>query len=306
MLCFDLFVFVVFFTDDIQCTPCPPHQWSLRRSSRCTNPTYDYLSWDTPEALLLTLAIVLVVLFKGAVLALLLAHRGTVLVAASGGTLSFVVLLGLMGACLSLLSFLGQPGDTVCRLQLPLAYVFQTVPLSIIMSISLQVRNRSVIICVLHQCYLTANPSSSTDFLCVRVPNFSSIVPACTQRSWNVAAPADLLCCAGWSLWLVCPGRTITVRIPGKQEGRLCEIISGLSSVALVWICPHARFCHCHGPHLIYVHLHGYKTSSSVQPSKGHHICLSHLLCHLGDLYSDLYRSGGQTQVNYSCFFHAG
>uniref|UniRef100_H3DBE0 Taste receptor type 1 member 3 n=1 Tax=Tetraodon nigroviridis TaxID=99883 RepID=H3DBE0_TETNG len=125
--------------DDIQCTPCPPRQWSLKRSTRCTDPTYDYLSWDTPEALLLTLAIVLVVLLKGAVVVLFLKHRGTVLVAASGGTLSFVVLLGLMGACLSLLLFLGQPGDTVCRLQLPLVSIFQTVPLCIIMSISLQI-----------------------------------------------------------------------------------------------------------------------------------------------------------------------
>lgn len=135
-------------TDDIQCTPCPPRQWSLKRSTRCTDPTYDYLSWDTPEALLLTLAIVLVVLLKGAVVVLFLKHRGTVLVAASGGTLSFVVLLGLMGACLSLLLFLGQPGDTVCRLQLPLVSIFQTVPLCIIMSISLQVRNRYMMVSV--------------------------------------------------------------------------------------------------------------------------------------------------------------
>ncbi|XP_003973391.2 taste receptor type 1 member 3 [Takifugu rubripes] len=124
---------------DIQCTPCPPRQWSLARSSRCTDPIYDYLSWDTPEALLLTLAIVLVVLFMGSVVVVFVNHRETVLVTASGGTLSIVVLLGLMGACLSLLLFLGQPGDTVCRLQLPLISAFQTVPLSIIMSISLQI-----------------------------------------------------------------------------------------------------------------------------------------------------------------------
>lgn len=83
----------------------------------------------------------LVVLFQGSVVVVFVNHRKTVLVTASGGTLSFVVLLGLMAACLSLLLFLGQPGDAVCRLQLPLISAFQTVPLSIIMSISLQVRN---------------------------------------------------------------------------------------------------------------------------------------------------------------------
>lgn len=60
------------------------------------------------------------------------------MVMASGGALSFVALLSLMGACLSLLLFLGQPGDLVCRLQLPLTSIFQTVALAIITSLSLQ------------------------------------------------------------------------------------------------------------------------------------------------------------------------
>ena len=70
-----------------------------------------------------------------------LKHWGTPLVISSGGALGFVALLSLMGACLSLLLFLGQPGDVLCRLQVPLTSIFQTVPLSIITSISIQVRN---------------------------------------------------------------------------------------------------------------------------------------------------------------------
>lgn len=87
------------------------------------------------------LAGVLLLVCQGSVGVVLLKHRGTPLVKASGGALSFVALLSLMGACLSLLLFLGQPGDVVCRLQLPLPSIFQTVALSIIMFISLQVRD---------------------------------------------------------------------------------------------------------------------------------------------------------------------
>ncbi|XP_041836839.1 taste receptor type 1 member 3 [Melanotaenia boesemani] len=125
--------------EDIQCTMCPERQWSLYRSTNCTDPVYDVLAWDTPEALQMILVGIVMLLCQGSVGVIFLMHRGTPLVMASGGALSFVALLSLMGACLSLLLFLGQPGDTVCHLQLPLISIFQTLPLSIIMSISLQV-----------------------------------------------------------------------------------------------------------------------------------------------------------------------
>ncbi|XP_070815693.1 taste receptor type 1 member 3 [Chaetodon trifascialis] len=125
--------------DDIQCSKCPEGQWSLIRSTNCINPTFDILAWDTSEALEMMLAGVLLLICQGSVVVVFLMHRGTSLVKASGGPLSFVALISLMGACLSLLLFLGEPGDVVCRLQLPLTSIFQTVALSIITSISLQI-----------------------------------------------------------------------------------------------------------------------------------------------------------------------
>lgn len=134
--------FCVFVTlDDIQCTECPKGQWSLKCSTNCTEPTFDVLAWYTPEALAITLAVLLVLVCQGSVGVVFLKHHGTPLVKASGGALTFVVLLSLMGACLSLLLFLGHPRDILCRLQLPLISIFQTVAISIITFISLQVRN---------------------------------------------------------------------------------------------------------------------------------------------------------------------
>ncbi|XP_061584539.1 taste receptor type 1 member 3 [Cololabis saira] len=124
---------------DIQCTKCPNGRWSKNRSTNCTDPIYKVLAWDTPEAKIMILAVTLLLICQGSVCVVFLMHRGTPVVMASGGALSFVALFSLMGAGLSLLLFLGQPGDLVCRLQLPLISIFQTVALSIITSVSLQI-----------------------------------------------------------------------------------------------------------------------------------------------------------------------
>ncbi|XP_041639530.1 taste receptor type 1 member 3 [Cheilinus undulatus] len=124
---------------DIQCTKCPKGQWSLVRSTNCTLPTFDVLSWDSTEGLVMMLVGVLLLVCLGSVGVVFLKHRGTLMVKAAGGTQVFVALVSLMGACLCLLLFFGQPDDVVCRLQLPLTCIFQTVALSIIMYISLQI-----------------------------------------------------------------------------------------------------------------------------------------------------------------------
>lgn len=71
--------------------------------------------------------------------ALFFMHRGTPLVKTAGGPLTGLTLLSLAGECISLVLFLGQPGDVVCRLQEPLNAFFPTVALSVILTISLQV-----------------------------------------------------------------------------------------------------------------------------------------------------------------------
>ncbi|XP_068598905.1 taste receptor type 1 member 3 [Brachionichthys hirsutus] len=125
--------------DDIHCTKCLKGQWSLERSTKCTEPNFEVLSWNRPEALEMMVAGVVILVCQGSVGAVFLKYRGTHMVQASGGCMCFVALFSLMGACLSLLLFLGRPGDLVCRLQLPLSSIFQTVALAIITSISLQI-----------------------------------------------------------------------------------------------------------------------------------------------------------------------
>ncbi|XP_024126448.1 taste receptor type 1 member 3 [Oryzias melastigma] len=124
--------------DDLQCTECPNRQWSSKSSNSCTDPIFEVLEWNASVSLYMILAGVVLLICQGSVFVLFLVHRGTPVVLASGGALTFVTLLGLMGACLSLLLFFGQPGDVVCQLQLPLISIFQTVALSVVLAVSLQ------------------------------------------------------------------------------------------------------------------------------------------------------------------------
>ncbi|KAM6980697.1 taste receptor type 1 member 3 [Aplochiton taeniatus] len=125
--------------DDIQCSPCPKGYWSLMSSTNCTLPTFEVLSWGSSISLGFILSGLVLLLCQGAVGVLFLQHRDSPLVRASGGALGAAALLSLVGGCLSQLLFLGQPGDLVCRLQLPLTSIFPTVALSTFLAISLQI-----------------------------------------------------------------------------------------------------------------------------------------------------------------------
>ncbi|XP_067287906.1 taste receptor type 1 member 3 [Pseudorasbora parva] len=126
-------------TDDIQCSSCPTGQWSTPRSTSCVYPIYTYLYWSSYESIGLILGGLLVLASHVLVGALFFKHRGTPLVKTAGGPLSGLTLLCLAGECISLVLFLGQPGDIVCRLQEPLSAFFPTVALSVILTISLQI-----------------------------------------------------------------------------------------------------------------------------------------------------------------------
>ncbi|XP_051957904.1 taste receptor type 1 member 3 [Xyrauchen texanus] len=174
-------------SDDIQCTQCPTGQWSILRSTSCVYPIYIFLDWTNNESIALILGGILLLASHAWVGFHFFRHRGTPLVKMAGGSLSGLALLCLVGQCISLLLFLGQPGDIVCRLQQPLNTFFPTVTLSVILTVSLQ------IVCV------TEFPEKSTEHL----KNLRGRV------SWFVV----LGCCgaqAGLCGWYVQEGPSLT------------------------------------------------------------------------------------------------
>ncbi|KAK3536339.1 hypothetical protein QTP86_006369 [Hemibagrus guttatus] len=126
-------------TDDIQCTKCPPRQWSMFRSTSCVFPTYEYLAWSSFESVALILAGLLLLSCQAAIGFLFFQHRGTPLLKALGGPLCVLGLLSLMGSCISLVLYLGQPNDVICRIQILLYMMFPTVALSTLLAISMQI-----------------------------------------------------------------------------------------------------------------------------------------------------------------------
>ncbi|KAI5093266.1 taste receptor type 1 member 3 precursor [Silurus meridionalis] len=126
-------------TDDIQCTKCPPRQWSTFRSTSCVFPTYQYLAYSSFESVALILAGLLLLSCQAAMGILFFQHRGTPLLKALGGPLCGLGLMSLMGSCISLVLFLGQPNDVICCIQILLYVMFPTVALSTILAISMQI-----------------------------------------------------------------------------------------------------------------------------------------------------------------------
>ncbi|KAF4093778.1 hypothetical protein AMELA_G00006070 [Ameiurus melas] len=126
-------------TDDIQCTKCPLRQWSTFRSTSCVFPTYEYLAWSSFESVALILAGLLLLSCQAAMGILFFQHRGTPLLKALGGPLCGLGLLSLMGSCISLVLYLGQPNDVICRIQILLYIMFPTVALSTLLAISMQI-----------------------------------------------------------------------------------------------------------------------------------------------------------------------
>ncbi|TRY76144.1 hypothetical protein DNTS_031477 [Danionella cerebrum] len=126
-------------SDDIQCKQCPIGQWSSSRSTRCIHPIYTYLYWTNFESLSLIFAGGLVLVCYLCVAGLFLKHRETPLVKTAGGPLCALTLSSLAAECVSLLLFLGQPGDIVCRMQQPLNAIFPSMALSAILILALQV-----------------------------------------------------------------------------------------------------------------------------------------------------------------------
>ncbi|KAM9443980.1 taste receptor type 1 member 3 [Clarias gariepinus] len=126
-------------TDDIQCTKCPPRQWSTFRSTACVFPTYEYLAWTSFESIALILAGLLLLSCQTVIGVLLFQNRGTPFLKALGGPLCAVGLMSLMGSCISLVLYLGQPNDVICRIQILLYVMFPTVALSTFLAISMQI-----------------------------------------------------------------------------------------------------------------------------------------------------------------------
>ncbi|XP_068098271.1 taste receptor type 1 member 2-like [Hyperolius riggenbachi] len=121
------------------CMPCRADQWSTERSTACLNKTRTFLTWNDAMAIALFTVTVLGMLLTLVVMVTFIVYLSSPVVKAAGGRMCFVMLTSILGAYLSILAYLGEPGPVKCILRLPIYSIALTVCFSYISIRSFQI-----------------------------------------------------------------------------------------------------------------------------------------------------------------------
>ncbi|NXE16381.1 TS1R3 protein, partial [Lophotis ruficrista] len=103
--------------DSSTCTPCPQHQWSPVRSTRCYDRSERYLFWNEPLTIALLTLVSITISLICLTAALFFKNLETPVVQASGGKLNLFALFTLMLLCLSCCLHIGKPSNHLCMIQ---------------------------------------------------------------------------------------------------------------------------------------------------------------------------------------------
>ncbi|XP_069495767.1 extracellular calcium-sensing receptor-like [Ambystoma mexicanum] len=137
-------------TDTVKCTRCFENQWSNHRRDKCIQKVIEFLSYEEPLGLALTISASSMFLLSVSVLFVFIRYHNTAIVKANNRGLSYLLLVSLMLCFLCSFMFIGRPSKVNCMLR-------QTV-FSIIFSISVSSVLAKTIIVVL--AFKATNPGS--------------------------------------------------------------------------------------------------------------------------------------------------
>ncbi|XP_063797939.1 taste receptor type 1 member 3-like [Pseudophryne corroboree] len=158
------------YANSTECTSCPAGQWSMSGSITCQHPTFLFLTWQNYYviALLGFMGLIICLIFSAMVI--LFQHRHTILFVASGGLQCFIILLGLLGMCVSIIFYIGKPSDLKCLLQQPLLSLSFTTLLG-----PIQVKSMQLLFCSLSRrscLYKLIHPGRWITLLCTLLGQF--------------------------------------------------------------------------------------------------------------------------------------
>uniref|UniRef100_UPI00398F2676 G-protein coupled receptor family C group 6 member A-like n=1 Tax=Pristiophorus japonicus TaxID=55135 RepID=UPI00398F2676 len=120
-------------TDSNDCMQCSENQWSEKGSSTCQNRTIEFLQWrDAVSVVIVTLA-TLGVLIICIIVILFTKHLSTPAVKAAGGWMCYIMLFSLLLGFVSVVLFIGEPSDCICKIRQPLFGISFTLCVSCIL-----------------------------------------------------------------------------------------------------------------------------------------------------------------------------
>ncbi|XP_044147094.1 G-protein coupled receptor family C group 6 member A-like [Bufo gargarizans] len=125
--------------DMTECLKCSSLQWSTNGSDRCTNRTIEYFAWKDPYSITLVVFSVvgfLLVLITGV---LFIYHFDTPAVKAAGGYYTFLLMISLLSSLVSIVFFIGEPTETLCKVRQPLFGISFTISVCCILMKSIQI-----------------------------------------------------------------------------------------------------------------------------------------------------------------------
>ncbi|XP_029442843.1 LOW QUALITY PROTEIN: vomeronasal type-2 receptor 1-like [Rhinatrema bivittatum] len=103
--------------DMTDCMKCPTDEWSNEKRDQCIPKVIEFLSFDQPLGLTLTLLSAFCSLLTAFVLCIFIKHRDTAIVKANNRGLSYLLLLALILCFLCSLIFIGRPRKLTCMLR---------------------------------------------------------------------------------------------------------------------------------------------------------------------------------------------
>ncbi|XP_074496753.1 extracellular calcium-sensing receptor-like [Sebastes fasciatus] len=104
-------------TDSMECASCPEDFWSSPQRDHCVPKKIEFLSYQEPLGIFLTVTTLLGTFICAVVLGISIHHRSTPIVRANNSELSFQLLISLKLCFLCSLLFIGRPRMWTCQLR---------------------------------------------------------------------------------------------------------------------------------------------------------------------------------------------
>ncbi|XP_069059361.1 extracellular calcium-sensing receptor-like [Pleurodeles waltl] len=138
-------------TDKVKCIKCPDDQWPNERHDECIQKVVEFLSYEEPLGVLLSVSASTLTLLTALILLVFIKYRATPIAKANNRGLSYLLLVALMFCFLCSFMFIGRPKKLTCQLRQAVFGVIFTISVSAVLT-------KTIIVVI---AFKATNPSSA-------------------------------------------------------------------------------------------------------------------------------------------------